>query len=132
MKGATFLLTLLLFFYSSCLKKDKVLPLLSSAGTMDSVVIGEQYQEVVYYDFEMKKIVATAKVDDWDLSFESNDSGTHVFINGGKTWNGANGTVFWVDPKEQMVVVMMGVAPGDIRKVHREQLNAVIYGALEK
>ena len=70
MKGATFLLTLLLFFYSSCLKKDKVLPLLSSAGTMDSVVIGEQYQEVVYYDFEMKKIVATAKVDDWDLSFE--------------------------------------------------------------
>jgi hypothetical protein len=91
MKGATFLLTLLLFFYSSCLKKDKVLPLLSSAGTMDSVVIGEQYQEVVYYDFEMKKIVATAKVDDWDLSFESNDSGTHVFINGGKTWNGANG-----------------------------------------
>ena len=48
------------------------------------------------------------------------------------TWNGANGTVFWVDPKEQMVVVMMGVAPGDIRKIHREQLNAVIYGALEK
>ncbi len=48
------------------------------------------------------------------------------------TWNGANGTIFWVDPKEQMVVVMMGVAPGEIRKVHREQLNAVIYGALEK
>ena len=87
MKGATFLLTLLLFFYSSCLKKDKVLPLLSSAGTMDSVVIGEQYQEVVYYDFEMKKIVATAKVDNWDLSFESNDSGTHFFINGGVDCN---------------------------------------------
>ena len=51
---------------------------------------------------------------------------------GDYTWNGANGTVFWVDPKEQMVVVMMGVAPGDIRKIHREQLNAVIYGALEK
>ena len=48
------------------------------------------------------------------------------------TWNGANGTIFWVDPKEQMVVVMMAVAPGEIRKVHREQLNAVIYGALEK
>ena len=48
------------------------------------------------------------------------------------TWNGAYGTVFWADPKEQMVVVMMGVAPGEIRKVHREQLNAVIYGALEK
>jgi len=48
------------------------------------------------------------------------------------TWNGAYGTVFWADPKEQMVVVMMGVAPGDIRKIHREQLNSVIYGALEK
>jgi CubicO group peptidase (beta-lactamase class C family) len=48
------------------------------------------------------------------------------------TWNGANGTIFWVDPKEQMVVVMMSVAPGEIRKVHREQVNAVIYGALEK
>ena len=48
------------------------------------------------------------------------------------TWNGAYGTIFWVDPQEQMVVVMMGVAPGDIRKVHREQLNAVIYGALDK
>ena len=51
---------------------------------------------------------------------------------GDYTWNGANGTVFWADPKEQMVVVMMGVAPGEIRKIHREQLNSVIYGALEK
>ena len=51
---------------------------------------------------------------------------------GDYTWNGANGTIFWADPKEQMVVVMMGVAPGDIRKIHREQLNSVIYGALEK
>ncbi|QKM64074.1 penicillin-binding protein [Polynucleobacter tropicus] len=48
------------------------------------------------------------------------------------TWNGANGTIFWVDPKEQMVVVMMAVAPGEIRKVHREKLNALIYGALDK
>lgn len=48
------------------------------------------------------------------------------------TWNGANGTIFWVDPKEQMVVVMMAVAPGEIRKVHREQVNALIYGALDK
>ena len=48
------------------------------------------------------------------------------------TWNGAYGTIFWADPKEQMVVVMMGVAPGDIRKIHREQLNSVIYGALER
>ena len=48
------------------------------------------------------------------------------------TWNGTYGTIFWVDLKEQMVVMMMGIAPGVIRKVHREQLNSVIYGALEK
>jgi len=29
-------------------------------------------------------------------------------------------------------VIMMGVAPGEIRRVHREKLNALIYGALEK
>jgi CubicO group peptidase (beta-lactamase class C family) len=51
---------------------------------------------------------------------------------GDYSWNGAYGTIFFVDPKEQMVVVMMSVAPGEIRKVHREKLNALIYGALEK
>ena len=51
---------------------------------------------------------------------------------GDYSWNGANGTIFFVDPKEQMVVVMMGVAPGDIRKIHREKLNALIYGALDR
>lgn len=51
---------------------------------------------------------------------------------GDYSWNGAYGTIFFVDPKEQMVVVMMGVAPGEIRKIHREKLNAIIYGALEK
>jgi CubicO group peptidase (beta-lactamase class C family) len=51
---------------------------------------------------------------------------------GDYTWNGANGTLFWVDPKEQMVVVMMAVAPGDIRKIHREKVNALVYGALDK
>ena len=51
---------------------------------------------------------------------------------GDYTWNGANGTIFWVDPKEKMVVVMMAVAPGEIRKIHREKVNALVYGALEK
>jgi CubicO group peptidase (beta-lactamase class C family) len=51
---------------------------------------------------------------------------------GDYTWNGANGTIFWVDPKEHMVVVMTAVTPGEIRKVYREKINAIIYGALEK
>ena len=51
---------------------------------------------------------------------------------GDYSWNGAYGTIFFVDPKEQMVVVMIGVAPGEISKDHQEKLNALIYGALEK
>jgi CubicO group peptidase (beta-lactamase class C family) len=46
-------------------------------------------------------------------------------------WNGANGTQFWVDPKQNLVVVMMAATPGEIRKVIREQVNALVYAALE-
>ena len=49
---------------------------------------------------------------------------------GDYSWNGANGTIFWVDPKEDLVVVMMSAAPGEIRKIMREKTAAVIYGAL--
>lgn len=51
---------------------------------------------------------------------------------GDYTWNGANGTIFWADPVEQMVVVVGAVTPGEIRKVYREKINALIYGALER
>jgi CubicO group peptidase (beta-lactamase class C family) len=51
---------------------------------------------------------------------------------GDYTWNGANGTIFWVDPKEQLVVVVMSVGPGEIRKYYREQIAALVYGAMER
>jgi CubicO group peptidase (beta-lactamase class C family) len=46
-------------------------------------------------------------------------------------WNGANGTMFWVDPEEKLVAVAMIASPGEIRKVLREQVNALVYGALQ-
>ncbi|SMC69928.1 serine hydrolase domain-containing protein [Polynucleobacter kasalickyi] len=46
------------------------------------------------------------------------------------TWNGANGTLFWVDPVEKLVVVMMAAAPGELRKIYREKVSAVVYGAI--
>jgi CubicO group peptidase (beta-lactamase class C family) len=49
---------------------------------------------------------------------------------GDYTWNGANGTIFWVDPKEKLVVVVMSVGPGEIRKYYREQIAALVYGAM--
>ena len=49
---------------------------------------------------------------------------------GDYTWNGANGTIFWVDPKEKLTVVVMAVSPGEIRKYYREQIAALVYGAM--
>jgi len=49
---------------------------------------------------------------------------------GDYTWNGANGTQFWVDPQERLVVVVGTVAPGEIRKYYREQVSALVYGAM--
>ena len=49
---------------------------------------------------------------------------------GDYTWNGANGTAWWNDPKERLVVVYGTVAPGEIRKYYREQVSALVYGAM--
>jgi len=49
---------------------------------------------------------------------------------GDYSWNGATGTAFWTDPKEKLVVVLGTSAPGDIRKYFREQLGALVYGAM--
>ncbi len=46
------------------------------------------------------------------------------------TWNGANGTAFWADPAERLVVVYGTAAPGEIRKYYREQMGALVYGAM--
>jgi CubicO group peptidase (beta-lactamase class C family) len=48
------------------------------------------------------------------------------------TWNGANGTGFFVDPKEQLVVVFGTAAPGELRKYYREQVQDLVYGALSR
>jgi CubicO group peptidase (beta-lactamase class C family) len=48
------------------------------------------------------------------------------------TWNGANGTGFFVDPKEQLVVTFGTAAPGDLRKYYREQVQDLVYGAFTK
>lgn len=51
---------------------------------------------------------------------------------GDYSWNGANGTSYWADPRNQLVVVTMTCAPGEIRKYYREQMAALVYGAMER
>jgi len=46
-------------------------------------------------------------------------------------WGGAYGTYFWVDPKEELVVVSMTQAPGPIRVHYRQLIRGLVYQALQ-
>jgi CubicO group peptidase (beta-lactamase class C family) len=46
------------------------------------------------------------------------------------SWPGASGTDWWVDPKEELVVVYMSAAPGPIRWHYRQKINALVYQAI--
>jgi CubicO group peptidase (beta-lactamase class C family) len=48
------------------------------------------------------------------------------------SWGGAFGTNFWVDPKEERVVVYFSHNPGSatVRRHHRQALSALAYAAL--
>ncbi len=48
------------------------------------------------------------------------------------SWNGANGSGFFADPKEQLVVAFGTAAPGELRKYYREQVQDLVYGALSR
>jgi CubicO group peptidase (beta-lactamase class C family) len=49
---------------------------------------------------------------------------------GDYNWAGAGGTYFWVDPKEQLVVVFMAQTPGPIRTHYRTLVRGLVYQAL--
>ena len=42
-------------------------------------------------------------------------------------WGGYAGTIFWADPKEQIVAVMMMQSPGAMRLYHRNLLRQLVY-----
>jgi CubicO group peptidase (beta-lactamase class C family) len=46
-------------------------------------------------------------------------------------WSGTGGTMFWVDPKEELVVVYMTQAPGLSRQHYRRWIMTRVYEALE-
>jgi CubicO group peptidase (beta-lactamase class C family) len=45
-------------------------------------------------------------------------------------WSGAQGTMFWVDPKEEMVVVFLANTPGPARRHYRELVKTLIEQAI--
>ncbi len=45
-------------------------------------------------------------------------------------WAGGEGTAFWVDPQEQLVIVWMTQTPGNVRPLHRQLIPSLVYQAL--
>ena len=41
-------------------------------------------------------------------------------------WSGATGTMFWVDPKEEMAVVFLANTPGPVRRHYRELVKSLV------
>ncbi len=46
-------------------------------------------------------------------------------------WGGVGGTFFWIDPKEQLIGVMMAQTPGAIRQSYRRMIKTLVYQALD-
>jgi len=47
-------------------------------------------------------------------------------------WAGAAGTFFWIDPKEQLAVVVMSQVPGPIRPYYRRMIKQLVSSAVIK
>jgi len=45
-------------------------------------------------------------------------------------WSGAQGTMFWVDPKEELAVVFLANTPGPIRRHYRELVKTIVIQAI--
>src|SRR5579862_4324981 len=45
-------------------------------------------------------------------------------------WSGAQGTMFWVDPKEEMAVVFLANTPGPVRRHYRELVKTLVVQAI--
>ena len=45
-------------------------------------------------------------------------------------WSGAQGTAFWVDPEEELVIVYMAQTPGPLRRYYRQLIPALVYQAI--
>jgi len=57
--------------------------------------------------------------------------GTELLGNPGDySWSGSYGTHFWVDPREELAVVLMTLTPGELRLRYRRLLNALTYQAI--
>jgi len=76
---------ILLFALTSCFEEDAmVLPHDPGDLTVGEVELTESYKYQVFYDFETNSSIKQNLISDWDLGFETSDSGWHVILNTSK------------------------------------------------
>ena len=56
----------------------------------------------------------------------------HTVNKGEIWWDGSAATRFWIDPKENMVTVIMAALQPTDGKHFREQFKTLVYAAIEK
>ena len=80
---ATFII--LAFALTSCFEEDVMVPPHESGDlTIGSVELTETYKYQVFYDLETNSSVRQNLISEWDLGFETSDSGWHVILNTSK------------------------------------------------
>jgi CubicO group peptidase (beta-lactamase class C family) len=50
---------------------------------------------------------------------------------GDYAWGGYGGTFFWIDPKEQVIGLLMAQTPGASRQYYRRMIKTLVYQAIE-
>lgn len=76
---------ILLFALTSCFEEDEmVLPHDPGDLTEGEVELTETYKYQVFYDFETNSTIKQNIFSEWDLGFETSDSGWHVILNTSK------------------------------------------------
>jgi len=69
---------------ASCEKEEQPVTLpLKGKAEVARVDMGEDYTDQIFFDLETNAIVTTSATSSWDLAFETDAAGRHVFINGG-------------------------------------------------
>lgn len=75
----------ILFAFISCFEEDEmVLPHETGNLTVGDVELTETYKYQVFYDLETNKAVKQNLISEWDLGFETSDSGWHIILNTSK------------------------------------------------
>lgn len=69
---------------TSCEKEDipVTLPPPNDA-VINTVDMGEDYTNQLFYDFATERVVKVSQVNSWDLAFDASDDGYAIFLNGG-------------------------------------------------